>query len=363
MPNHPETQFSLYQQMLPHYRRPLFQALNEKKPFTLLLSQPEDTKSGKHCANQQLYLNQVNWGNFTWTFGLVRHYLHSKTPMILPLNPWLLSGWVISLLAKLKLGPPMIVWGHGYTKKEDSRLRRLLREAYQVGASAVILYSEHALAMGFKEHPKRPLTIANNTISDPADNLAYKKRSTESERILFVSRLFPENRVDLLLQSIASIATETPAHIDIVGEGPDLPRLKNLCHKLGISPAVTFHGAIYDQSKLVPLYLKAGIYCYPSNAGLSLITAAAFGLPLICGDDYRSHNPEILILRHGETGLTFIHNDPADLAKKLTQLLSSPRMAEALGAQARKEYETNYSVSAWVNSMSNCIDQVLHSHG
>jgi glycosyltransferase involved in cell wall biosynthesis len=59
-------------------------------------------------------------------------------------------------------------------------------------------------------------------IHPPVETAAYRPTEERSGRFLVVSRLLPYKRIDLVVEA----ASRTNLRLDVIGEGPDLPRLR-----------------------------------------------------------------------------------------------------------------------------------------
>lgn len=102
--------------------------------------------------------------------------------------------------------------------------------------------------------------------------------------IALVSRLVPHKRVDLLLEQLVHTAQVVPGlRVNVVGDGPELPRLRSLAVGLGLGSVVTFHGyqpdAVRDE-----LLSRAWLTTVTSAAegwGCSVIEAASLGVPTV----------------------------------------------------------------------------------
>jgi hypothetical protein len=109
------------------------------------------------------------------------------------------------------------------------------------------------------------------------------RRSTRPTVVL-VSRLVPHKRVDLLLGHVATVAARLPGlRVEIVGDGPDRPRLQNLAADLGLQSTVRFHGRVSDDER-DRLLSQAWLTTSTSTAegwGCSVIEAAAWGVPCL----------------------------------------------------------------------------------
>lgn len=102
--------------------------------------------------------------------------------------------------------------------------------------------------------------------------------------VVVVSRLVPHKRVDLLLEHLVSTAASVPGlRVDIVGDGPELPRLEQLARELGLGSVVTFHGFLpdFDRDELLSRAWLSSVTSAAEGWGCSVIEAAAHGVPTL----------------------------------------------------------------------------------
>lgn len=131
-------------------------------------------------------------------------------------------------------------------------------------------------------------------------------------RLLTVSRLEPTKRIALIIEALAR--SVGAFHLDVVGSGPELERLRALTQKLDVARAVTFHGHVSD-SDLDQLYAEADVFVMPAvqGYGLPALEALARGVPVILHSDSGVSE----ILRDTPWARTISSHDPADLAAVL----------------------------------------------
>ncbi|MFP3578573.1 glycosyltransferase [Arthrobacter sp. fls2-241-R2A-200] len=102
--------------------------------------------------------------------------------------------------------------------------------------------------------------------------------------VAVVSRLVPHKRLDLLLGQFAVAVRSVPKlRLEIVGDGPERPRLQRLAMDLGLDDVVTFHGYQPDavrNSLLSRAWLTASTSA-SEGWGCSVIEAAAWGVPCL----------------------------------------------------------------------------------
>jgi phosphatidylinositol alpha-1,6-mannosyltransferase len=155
--------------------------------------------------------------------------------------------------------------------------------------------------------------------------------------VVCVSRLVPRKGQDTLLQAWPAVSRDIgDATLLLVGDGPYRKDLERRAAQLGISKAVRFTGSV-PQAEL-PAYFDAGdvfaMPCRTRHAGLDVeglgivyLEASATGLPVIVGDSGGA--PDAVL--DGETGYVVPGNDPAAVARRVTELLGNPATAKAMG--------------------------------
>ncbi|MGI9004193.1 MAG: glycosyltransferase family 4 protein [Pseudonocardia sp.] len=102
--------------------------------------------------------------------------------------------------------------------------------------------------------------------------------------ITVVSRLVPHKRINLLLAQLVATAAAVPGlRVDIVGDGPELPRLRQLADDLALGSVVTFHGyrSDTDRDELLGRAWLTTVTSAAEGWGCSIIEAAAHGVPTL----------------------------------------------------------------------------------
>jgi glycosyltransferase involved in cell wall biosynthesis len=143
----------------------------------------------------------------------------------------------------------------------------------------------------------------------------------EKNRILFVGRLTGEKQVDVILHAMAELDPALDVHFDIAGGGDQRKALEALTAQLGLADRVTFHGRVTDD-ELRELYSRASVFAIASIAELqSIVTmeAMASALPVVGADAVALPH----LVHDGENGYLFEPGNVADLADKLTKVLTA----------------------------------------
>lgn len=250
-----------------------------------------------------------------------------------------------------------ILWGHGYSKHE-SWLRQRNRDRYLKLADACLTYNHTAAEALIKRgHPRAKVFVALNAIDQSSiaqarehwlnnpealaafqrdNDLPVAKGQDRPDVVLFVSRLEPDKRVDVLLQAFACVVKTRPsARLVIIGRGPEQPTLESLAQSLGIASSVRFTGAVYKEHELAPWFLSAAVFAYPVAIGLSILHAFGYGVPVVTSDNIAAHNPEIESLRPDENGCLYRDGDIDDFAAVMLRLLDDSVLQKRMSDAAR----------------------------
>ena len=131
-------------------------------------------------------------------------------------------------------------------------------------------------------HPERVFVAANAVTKRPENPpferaLEYKGGTPE---VLFIGRLQPRKRVDILLQACAALPPELQPHLVVIGDGPDRGRLESMAWE--IYPRAVFTGAKHGEA-LEPYFASADLFVLPGTGGLAVQQAMAHTLPVIVG--------------------------------------------------------------------------------
>ena len=179
---------------------------------------------------------------------------------------------------------------------------------------------------------------------DPAARAKLRDRYRLGERptVVCLSRLVPRKGQDMLIKALPSIRRRVDgAALLIVGGGPYLESLRKLARECGVADQVTFTGGV-PAAELAPHYALADVFAMPCRTrgagmdveglGIVFLEASATGLPVIAGQSGGA--PETV--QHNKTGLVIDGRSVHKVADAVTELLSDPDRAAAMGAAGRQ---------------------------
>jgi 1,2-diacylglycerol 3-alpha-glucosyltransferase len=170
-------------------------------------------------------------------------------------------------------------------------------------------------------------------------------------RLLTVSRLAREKRVDLLLDALAVLPPAVS--LVIAGDGPERAALEEQARRVGVADRVRFLGVV-PREQISALYADADAFVFASTSetqGVVLVEALAAGLPIVAAD-----SPATREVTGGAALL--VPADAQALARAVTQL---PHVGERLRNLAGSAAE-RFSIERQVEGTLAVYREVLASH-
>jgi glycosyltransferase involved in cell wall biosynthesis len=178
--------------------------------------------------------------------------------------------------------------------------------------------------------------------------------------VAFVGRLVPLKGVDMLLEAAAPLARAGRLQLDIIGDGPELPKHKQLASDLKIAGDVAFPGWV-SHDQLANRLCQSHVFGFPSVrefGGGVVLEAMALGLvPIVL--DYAG--PAELV--PPGTGFVVPMGPRADVVRGLAEcfakLIASPAELQAMGGRAVEQVFANFTWDAKARQMLDVYDWVL----
>lgn len=164
------------------------------------------------------------------------------------------------------------------------------------------------LAFGGRAHLERAAALVTNSLEEARQALRWSPRARcrsvpllvdleafdalppkrarqgGAFRLLFLGRLDPIKRIDVLLRATAALIERgVDCTLDIAGDGELRGELEHLASSTSLAPRVRFHGAVAGAAKL-ELLRDSDLLVLPSsheNWGIVLMEAMAAGTPVV----------------------------------------------------------------------------------
>jgi glycosyltransferase involved in cell wall biosynthesis len=197
------------------------------------------------------------------------------------------------------------------------------------------------------------------TIPPGIDLNMYRPNFTAKEKniIIHTGRLKKYKSVDhLILATQKLIGKYKDLKTVIIGDGDDLPRLKELTNKLSLENHVIFTGYISESEK-IKYYQQASVLVENSikeGWGMIVIEANACGTPVVSA---RSPGLRDAVLDQ-KTGFLYDYGNIGDLTQKIDLLLENQTLNREM-AQAGIQWSKNFSWDNATNEMLKIIEKTV----
>ncbi|MBK8165993.1 MAG: glycosyltransferase [bacterium] len=244
---------------------------------------------------------------------------------------------------------PLAVWYHADITRQrlGARMvtpivRACLREAAGICVSSAALRDHSPVLAPFRAK----VTVVPFGIA-PAPWRSVEPRPDGP--FVFVGRLVGYKGVDVLLQALADVPG---AQLEIVGDGPLAPGLRDEAVRLGLGGRVAFLGEM-DGAGIAGRLARARALVLPSvdrseAFGLVQLEAMAAGVAVIC-TDLPTGVAEVGVPHR--TCLRVPPGDPAALGGALATLLADGELAGRLGRAGRARYDELFTREAMVGRL------------
>jgi glycosyltransferase involved in cell wall biosynthesis len=178
--------------------------------------------------------------------------------------------------------------------------------------------------------------------------------------ILFMSRIHPKKRPDLLIQSLHKIAKQDQKfHLILAGSGEKkyLNYLQNLAVSLSLNHCVSFTGFVTGDDKNLLLQGSDlfALSSFSENFGIVVAEAMSAGLPVIVTNGVQISS-EIATTNSG----IVTEGEVNDLSNALLSLLTSPELRQEMGKNGQELVTKRYSwqvIAQKLISVYDCIIQ------
>lgn len=232
-------------------------------------------------------------------------------------------------------------------------------EATRTHASALIAGSISAWDQ-FDKYQGKTVYIPENAVAPERFPELAPVEHSGPMRVAFVGRLVPYKGADMLIAAAAPLVREGKLIIDIIGDGPEMPRLKALRESEGLGAGVLLEGWV-PHAKLQERLRQSQLFGFPSVrefGGAVALEAMASGLvPIVVG--YAGPNE----LVSDATGVRVALGSRAEIISNmrtaLEQMLANPERVRAMSLRARERVMTHFTWAAKASQVGEVYKWVL----
>jgi N-acetyl-alpha-D-glucosaminyl L-malate synthase BshA len=194
-------------------------------------------------------------------------------------------------------------------------------------------------------------------ITDPAVKQAGASQyAAAGEKLLIhVSNFRPVKRTLDCIRILAEVRKHTPAHLLMVGDGPDRSAAEHLARELHVTQHVTFSGKQNHVERIIPL---ADVLLMPSEMesfGLVALEAMACGVAPVATKV--GGVPELIM--HGENGYMEPVGDIAAQAARVVELLTDQPLHARITTAARRAAQERFSTERIIPQYERYYEDVI----
>lgn len=204
-------------------------------------------------------------------------------------------------------------------------------------AAAILVGSRDTLNQVPKQYHRKCVYIPENGIDPARFGAAVSGPITGPVRAAFVGRLVPYKGADMLIEAAADLVRSGRLRLDIIGDGPEMERLRGLVKDNGVESGVDLPGWV-EHTKIQDRIRQSDIFAFPSIrefGGGVVLEAMALGLPPVIAD---YGGPAELIAP--ECGFAVPIGSRAQVVERfreqLTRIVEQPQLIRPMGRAARE---------------------------
>lgn len=211
---------------------------------------------------------------------------------------------------------------------------------------AVVAVSQHLKTVLEPRYPNKTVVIRNFIDTDeiltaPPEQPDDLRQLDTPYRITLVGRCVPVKRIDLFIDTIASLRNDHKLEVEgsICGDGPLLETMKQYANTKDVAKFIHFRGFVQDME---PEWASIDALVMPSDhegLPMTLLEALLRKVPVV------AHNaggiPEVLDF--GNSGVLVDNHSATGYADKLAQLIKQPEMARQLAANGQNHVKREFS--------------------
>lgn len=257
------------------------------------------------------------------------------------------AGWInYETFAEKKAGSSLLIYYNYFTFM-------LLRHLYKkVVCNSNYLKNRLVSDRIFEEEK---IDVIPNGIDNERFRKAPKMEISGDPVLLFVGRFEHVKGVDILVQSMKTIAKELPRSVlHMVGDGSMLDQLRSYVRSNGLEQRVVFHGRVLE--KMPSFYKSADICIVPSRFetfGLVILEAMSAGKPIVASR--RGGIPELI--ENSKNGI-LVEPDANQFSKSIVSLWNNKGLLNEMHTENLrkvKNYEWSEIAEQYIDTYRNAL--------
>ena len=356
---------------LNHYKEKFLNHLAQHThlDITVLAGSPIASRGHVPAAEKSKYLQQVHvgadWTTFGWSpsniIAVLKVVIGKKWDVVLmPLEKkYILLIVLLAVIRRLRRYQ-LISYNHATVRCSGRRItwldRWFTRCSFRL-YDKIIFYTDKSRdwAIANRILPTKKAFAANNTLDTSLiwKNYAFEIAESSPKTILFIGRLLPAKRLDVLFQYYRELSSQIERlRLIIIGDGPESEFVRQVSDA---DPNIVWRGGVVDEGRICRDMRKANLVFVPGWSGLSIVHAFSYGKPYCTlVDGTFIHAPEIDYIEDDRNGLLLRGDVKHDIAR-MHRLLTNDRIYQQACEHA---YQTGLrlSIENWRAAVTFAMD-------
>jgi len=267
-----------------------------------------------------------------------------------------INAWLSIILTRFSR-KKVFSWSHGMYGRETGA-RKLIKTVFFKLCDGCLVYNQRSKRLmeecGVNKEKVHCVYNSQDTDADLKVRESLKRSHLYSSifhnnfpNIVFVGRVTPEKRLDLVIKAIRLLKEKgVYANFMVVGKEVDGVDLVSCAKEEKVNDQVWMYGPCYDAAIIGELFYNASVCVSPGNVGLTAISSLTFGCPVITHDNFSYQGPEFEAIIPGVTGDFFKQGDIQDLAEYIKKWISpdKEKCRDEIRKQAFDEVDSRWNI-------------------
>tara|TARA_B100000902_G_C27311943_1_gene918959 strand:+ start:2495 stop:3598 length:1104 start_codon:yes stop_codon:yes gene_type:complete len=342
-----------------HYRDPIFCDLSKK--FDLTVGHSGVLKKNKPYKQIKIPIRKIGSTNFhqqkTGKINLQGNLkiFNQFDIIVSEMNLRFIDRYFYILLPSRKFA--WVCWGIGITAPfKKNSITNYLKDFFRIKlfgmADSLIFYSRYPLKY-YKKYKinTNKLFVANNTVK-----IKHKANFTYLKNIfLFVGTLYKQKGLDEIIDNYKEYLdnSKIKSKLIIIGDGPDKTNLIRKVHSLSLSKYIIFINGTSDEKLLKKFYDRAIMNISLNQAGLSVLSSFAYGVPFVTMKNSATGG-ERFNIKDKYNGLLL--NKPIDLVNVFQK---SDKKTNYFIRMGKNAYQSYLNTASYQNMISNIASGII----
>lgn len=343
---------------VPEYRVPIYNMLAQI--FDLTVAHFENSSSSCSISFKKHKLTKKKIGPFIFVSENI-HRIAKGFDAVIAMGDLHVFSYMF-LGFKFRRSYSLTYWGgdvsFSYKKGYDVDRRFDMVRFYLMNkADSIIFYSKYPVHRYINDGGINPekLFVSNNTV-----HIAERINIPVSKKyFLFVGTLYKEKKIFELLESYykATNLLNDIHPLIIVGDGSEKETIEVWIKEHELSEKIILKGAIYDEILLRNIFQDAIACISPGQAGLSVLSSMAYGVPFITTKNAITGG-EIFNISHDQNGLLY-ENGENELTQIILTLAKNEAKVAELSINAQEYYYQNATSEMMVENLKLSVEYAI----